>query len=196
MTSDSDALLQQVANPGSEKTDLPSPSELVTALLETEKIAKKSQISGSFAQLIGTWRLCFVTGTKGKKSGFSLGQGKYIPRFIQISLSYSPTEQSPQNQGKVENCVNLGLLQLSLTGPVKFLAPKNMLVFDFTRMNLKLFGANVYDGYIRSGEAREASFYTSQVSKQAFFTYFYISQSALAARGRGGGKALWSRFNN
>ena len=69
MTSDSDALLQQVANPGSEKTDLPSPSELVTALLETEKIAKKSQISGSFAQLIGTWRLCFVTGTKGKKSG-------------------------------------------------------------------------------------------------------------------------------
>lgn len=111
-------------------------------------------------------------------------------------MSYSPTEESPQNQGKVENCVNLGPLQLSLTGPVKFLAPKNMLVFDFTRMNLKLFGANVYDGYIRSGEAREASFYTSQVSKQAFFTYFYISQSALAARGRGGGKALWSRFNN
>ncbi len=192
----SDVLLQQVAKSFIEKTDLPSPSEVVTALVETEKTAKKQKVSYSFDELISTWRLCFVTGTKRKKSGISLGKGRYLPRLIEISLSYSSTAESPHNQGRVENCVNLGLLKLSLTGPVKFLAPKNILVFDFTRMNIKLFGATVYDGYIRSGEAKEASFYTDKVSKQAFFSYFYLSESVIAARGRGGGLALWSKLNS
>jgi hypothetical protein len=35
-----------------------------------------------------------------------------------------------------------------------------------------------------------------KISKQAFFTYFYVSEEAMAARGKGGGIALWSRVKN
>jgi hypothetical protein len=60
-------------------------------------------------------------------------------------------------------------------------------------MNLKLFGVTLYDNYIRAIKAREESFYTDKISQQAFFAYFYLSEGAIAARGRGGGLALWSR---
>ena len=192
----SNNLLEQIANSGTDQTNLYPPPEVVTALLEAEKTAKKQKISYSFPELIGTWRLCFVTGVKRKKAGINLGKGRYLPQFLKISLTYSHTEKSDSNQGKVENCVNLGLLQLSLTGPVKFIAPKNLLVFDFTRMNFKLLGLTLYNGYIRSGKEKEANFYQEKISKQAFFAYFYISKSAIAARGRGGGLAIWEKVNN
>ena len=188
-------ILQQAANYFSDQTNLPSASEVVNALLEAEKIAKKEKISYSWESLIGNWRLCFITGTKKtrKKAGIVLGAGRYLPRLVHISLNYSPTKESSDNQGNVENCVSVGGLQLSLTGPVKFLAPKNILAFDFTRMKLKLFGFTLYNGYIRDGKTKEASFYNDKISQQAFFAYFYITKSAIAARGRGGGLALWTK---
>ena len=191
----SNLILQQAANYFLDQSNLPSSSEVVNALLEAEKLAKKEKINYSWESLIGNWRLCFVTGTKKtrKKAGIVLGAGKYLPRFVKISLNYFPSEESSENQGNVENCVNVGGLQLSLTGPVKFIAPKNILAFDFTRMKLKLFGLTFYDGYIRDGKTKEASFYTDKIFQQAFFAYFYITDSAIAARGRGGGLALWTK---
>ena len=205
---ESDVILEQAVLASSDKTDLPSPSSVVAALLAVER-AKQQKISYSFEQLIGTWRLCFVTGTKKsrQRAGIVLGAGRYIPRFVKISLNYSSAEPSPLDRGRVENRVNLAALQLSLTGPVRFLSPKNLLAFDFTRMNLKLFGVTLYHGYIRSGKAEDAtaeassavsvvrkeSFYTDKISHQAFFAYFYIGEKAIAARGKGGGLALWSR---
>ncbi|MGK7896139.1 MAG: hypothetical protein AB4372_21625 [Xenococcus sp. (in: cyanobacteria)] len=188
-------ILQQAASYFTDKTDLPSTSEVVTSLLEAEKIAKKEKISYSWDDLIGTWRLCFVTGTKKtrKKAGIVLGAGRYLPRIVKISLNYLPREESLSNQGNVENSVEIGGLQLSLTGPVKFLAPKNILAFDFTRIKVKFFGLTLYDGYIRGGKTKEESFYTDRISQQAFFSYFYITDLAIAARGRGGGLALWSK---
>ena len=188
-------ILQRAANYFTEQTNLPSSSEVVNALLEAEKTAKKENISYSWEDLIGNWRLCFVTGTKKtrKKAGVVLGAGRYLPRLVKISLNYSSQEDSLANQGTVENRVEIGSLQLSLTGPVKFVAPKNILAFDFTRMNLRLLGLTLYDGYIRDGQAKEASFYDERISKQAFFAYFYVTDSAIAARGRGGGLALWSK---
>lgn len=186
-------LLEQVFTAGIEKNNLPPAPEIINALLETEKTAKKQKISYSFNELIGTWRLCFVTGVKRKKAGITLGKGQYLPRLIKITLSYTCTQESDPNHGKVENCVNLGILQLSLTGPVKFIEPRNLLVFDFTRMNLKILGKTIYDGYIRSGAEKENNFYAEKVSKQAFFAYFYVSDSVIAARGRGGGLAIWTK---
>jgi hypothetical protein len=172
-----------------------SPNIIVAKLLTAEKEAKKKKISFSFAQLIGTWRLCFITGTKKtrKRAGIILGAGKYLPQFLKITLTYQTTEDEQPNRGRVENCVDLKLIKLSLTGPVKFLTPQNILAFDFTRMQLKLFGLTLYDGYIRSGAEKEANFATESIKKQAFFTYFYLQPSVIAARGRGGGLALWTR---
>ena len=189
-------ILQQAANYFTDQTNLPSASEVVNSLLEAEKIAKKEKISYSWDNLIGTWRLCFVTGTKKtrKKTGIVLGAGRYLPKIVKISLSYSSQEESSTNQGNVENSVEIGGLKLSLTGPVKFVTPKNILAFDFTRMQIKFFGLTIYNGYIRDGKNKEASFYNNKISQQAFFSYFYITNSAIAARGRGGGLALWSKI--
>lgn len=172
-----------------------SSDKVVTALLAVEKKAKKQKINYSFEQLLGTWRLCFITGTKKtrKRAGVVLGAGRYLPQLIKITITYQKSEDDTSDRGTVENCVNLKLFKLALTGPVKFLTPQNILAFDFTRMHLELLGITLYDGYIRSGAAKEASFDTDSIKKQAFFTYFFIDKSAIAARGRGGGLALWSK---
>jgi hypothetical protein len=51
----------------------------------------------------------------------------------------------------------------------------------------------LYDGYIRNGRDSEAKFYEESVKEQAFFTYFLVEERCMAARGRGGGLALWTR---
>ena len=174
------------------------PDEVVKALLSAEKTAKKQKVNYSFEQLLGTWRLCFVTGTKKtrKRAGIILGAGKYLPQFLRITIAYQKERDGQSNRGTVTNCVNLKLLRLSLTGPIKFLTPQNILAFDFTRMQLEFLGIMLYNGYIRSGVAKEDSFYNDPIKKQAFFTYFYVSDRAIAARGRGGGLALWTKYSS
>ena len=176
---------------------LPSPSQVVNALLEAEKMSKKQKTHYSFPQLVGTWRLHFVTGTKKTraKAGIVLGAGRYLPKFIKISLSYSDrvlaTPPQGTEAGTVTNTVQIGGLKLALEGPIKFLPQKNILAFDFTRLSVNLFGIQLYQGYIRGGEVKEKEFYREKVGKQAFFAYFLVQDNFIAARGRGGGLALW-----
>ncbi|MDJ0689692.1 MAG: hypothetical protein QNJ41_14410 [Xenococcaceae cyanobacterium MO_188.B32] len=192
------SLLQQVAiSPENKSTFLPATSQIVDALLEAEKIGKKEKIHYSFHQLLGTWQLRFITGTKKTraKAGIVLGAGRYLPKFIKICLTYSERllAKPPQDiqAGTVENLVKLGGLKLALEGPIKFVPQKNILAFDFTRLNVNFFGIKLYHGYIRGGKTKEQEFYRESVGKQAFFAYFLIQDNFIAARGRGGGLALW-----
>ena len=190
------SILEQAAKSNSK----PSPDTVVAALLAAEKNAKKSKIRHAFQQLTGNWRLCFITGTKKtrQKAGIVLGAGRYIPEWVaKIQIAYSPAETvtgaaANSETGKVENSVTVGAIELALSGPTKFL-PNNILAFDFTRIAVKLLGKTVYKGYIRGGEAREAEFLSLSVAKQAFFAYFLVENEIIAARGRGGGLALWAR---
>jgi hypothetical protein len=175
----------------------PVPEAVVEALLQAEKTAKQSKVRHTYPQLLGTWRLGFITGTKRsrKRAGVILGAGRFLPSWVKIHLSYSQSE-SNQEQGTVQNSVAFGLLQLVLTGPTQFWSKTNMLAFDFTRMRVSLSGLKLYDGYIRKGQDREARFYEQGVKEQAFFTYFLVQNNAIAARGRGGGLALWTRVSD
>ena len=194
-------LLKQAVSLDSNKSDLPSPAQIVAALLKLEKDVKKKQINRNFTDLIGCWNLRFITGTKKtrKKAGVILGAGKYIPRFISIKITYEGDEsplrdrQSIDNTGRVINSVQLASIQLSLTGPAKLLAHKSIMAFDFTTIKVVVFGLKLYDGYIKNGKAREANFYHQTIKEQAFFNYFYVSEDLIAARGKGGGLALWGR---
>ncbi|MGB7708935.1 MAG: hypothetical protein WBL95_05210 [Microcoleus sp.] len=177
----------------------PSADVVVAALLAAEKSAKKTKPRYSFNQLTGNWQLCLITGTKKtrKKAGIVLGAGRYIPQWIaKISIAYAaePVAEGEENSeiGRVENSVKVGTMELTLSGPTKFL-PNNILAFDFTRITVKLLGKTVYQGSIRGGEAREAEFLSLSVGKQAFFAYFLVEDGIIAARGRGGGLALWGR---
>ncbi|MEM6399334.1 MAG: hypothetical protein AAF757_03760, partial [Cyanobacteria bacterium P01_D01_bin.116] len=173
-------------------TKAPVSEAVVKSLIEAEITAKQAKVSYSYSQLLGNWRLGFITGTKKtrKRAGVVLGAGKFLPKLIKIQLSYSQLEDIPE-KGNVENSVELGLLKIVLTGPVQFWSKKNILAFDFTKMRLSLSGLNLYQGYIRGGEEREKNFDKQTLKQQAFFTYFLIKDSYIAARGRGGGLALW-----
>lgn len=175
-------------------TKAPEPKAVVEALIAAEKAAKQTKIDYKFSQLIGNWRLGFITGTKKtrKRAGVVLGAGRFLSKLVKIQLSYSKSDDSSE-KGNVDNSVQFGLLKIVLTGPVQFWKKKNILAFDFTRMRLSLSGLNLYQGYIRNGKDREENFYKQTLKEQAFFTYFLIEDNYIAARGKGGGLALWTR---
>ncbi len=187
------SLIELVVNSTAKISDLPDPDSLVQALLEIEKYTKKSKISASFSELIGVWNLRFITGTKKsrKRAGIALGAGKYIPQLLKIQITYERDPQQKANLGRVKNTVKVGFIGFSLTGPVKFIDSKNILAFDFTAILIKIFGKDIYSGYIRNGAVREMEFHHQKISQQAFFSYFLIRDNVIAARGRGGGLALW-----
>lgn len=179
----------------------PSSQELVDILLKAEKQAHKNKLKYDFQQLIGNWRLCFITGTRNSRQilGNFIKDGFYVPSFINIYLSYSLTENSEntleanKNIGTIQNNVSLGLVKFSLTGPAKFISKKNIMAFDFTRLTLSILGKKIYSTDVRGGKSSEEKFYQESVSKQAFFAYFLVQENLVAARGRGGGLALWKK---
>ncbi len=60
----SSLLEQAVTFLAGESVAAPPAAQVVEALLQAEKTAKQQKNSYSFGQLIGTWRLGFITGTK------------------------------------------------------------------------------------------------------------------------------------
>ena len=189
------SIVERAAKLTAKPADIPNSSEVVEALLEIEKAQKKAKNNYCFTDLIGTWNLRFITGTKKsrKRMGIALGSGRYIPQLLSIQIAYEADRQKTFNTGRVKNTVIVGFITFSLSGPVKFLERKNILAFDFTRTIVKFFGRSIYDGYIKDGASREQKFYQEKINQQAFFSYFLIQDRFIAARGKGGGLALWTK---
>lgn len=180
------------------KKSRPTPESLVTALVNLEKTAKKEKEPVSYQKLIGQWRLWFITGTKKarKRSGIALGAGRYLPNWIKISLSYSQNHEinlPDAEAGKVENSVQIAGLNFTLSGATKFFPQQKLLAFDFTEIKILIGGKPIYSGNIRGGKKRYETFYKQPLKQQAFFRYFLLEEELIAARGRGGGLAIWRR---
>lgn len=184
---------------------LPKPKVVVEALLQMEKIArskksqtdKQDQARDVFQQLMGTWQLGFITYKRARyePKKVVLGAGIFIPPWVKIHLSYF-SKNLADGQGTVENSVKLGLLKIVLKGPVQFYTKTNILMFDFTHMDAYFSGWQLYTGYIRNGIKREKYFYKKALKEQAFFSYFLVENNFIAARGKGGGLALWTKSMN
>lgn len=177
---------------------LPAAEAVGNALLQVEKAAKQQRLTYHFESLLGQWRLCFATGTRKarKRGGIILGKGFYVPKFVPAYISFAAQVQTPggdSGRGEISNQVQLGMLLLKLTGPCQYLNKKNLLAFDFTQMQLNLLGRTVYSGNIRGGKAKAQNFYNQSIAKLPFFAFFLVTEDFIAARGRGGGLALWIR---
>ena len=170
-------------------------SELVyQALLGAEKNSHQQKHKYEFNQLLGDWRLIFITGTKEsqKKLGGLLGKGFYLPSFVKVIISYFP-EKNHDNQGNVANKVEVGLVKFNVTGPIKYVDKKNILAFDFNHLIMSVLGVKTFQTDIRGGKKDESKFYKQSINNQAFFSYFLVTEDFIAARGRGGGLALWRK---
>ncbi len=194
-------ILEQAAKSVTDKTVKKPPiPDLITALLESEAAAKKNKPEANFSQLIGNWRLCFVSSKQTAKTAQK--SGRYLPNFLNIQLGYSPTtlekveidQGSDFTPGSIQNIIQVASVKFTINGPAKFYPRKSLLAFDFTRMKVQIFGITLYHGYIRGGKRSEAKFYQKKINQQAFFAYFLLTKEAIAARGRGGGLALWARI--
>ena len=182
---------------GVSKVSRPAVESVVNALLQAEKTAKQERLTYPLNALLGQWRLCFTTGTrKRQKGGIALGKGLYLPRFTPAYIGFHASEATIASQGEeveISNQVQLGGLRLKFTGPAKYLGKKNLLAFDFTQLQLEVFGKKLFSTGVRGGQAKAAAFSNQPIAQLPFFAFFRITEDFIAARGRGGGLAVWIR---
>jgi hypothetical protein len=176
-SADSAAIFARVAT-----SDRPSTSEVIKALLSTEKALKKTSVQIPLAALVGTWQLRFTSGAKKTKRGLKLGKGYYLPTWIYAAISFEAI-------GKVQNQLRLGGLEIRFTGPCRAHEKQNILVFDFTQLQVLLGEKVLYSRSINKYPVEE--FGTRSIAKLPFFVFLWASSESIAARGRGGGLAVW-----
>jgi len=184
------AILDQVVySYGQGKGDRPSPDRVVAALLQAEQTTRRQHLSLPFPE--GQWRLCFTTGVKKRsQGGIALGKGFYLPRLIPAGITFEADVPGALT-GVVQNQIQLGGLFLQLSGVCRYQPPKNLMVFDFTALHLCLFGLTLYQGAIRGGSARAEAFAKMAIAQLPFFAFFCVGDRYIAARGKGGGLAIW-----
>jgi hypothetical protein len=95
------------------------------------------------------------------------------------------------DQLTIQNQLQVGPLKLRFTGPAKFLPKKNLLAFDFVRLQLWVGNLPVVNFSLRGKVAKDDSFAATPVGQLPFFAFFAAQDDYVAARGRGGGLALW-----
>jgi hypothetical protein len=169
----------------------PAAAAVVSALLQAEQATKRDRLQFDSAQLLGTWRLYFVTSGKVKLGDKRL-RGFYLPGFLPASIGFAPGNESPI---EVTNQVNVGLVKLKLTGPARYEARKNLVPFDFTRLEVKVLDRSVYQGKFPSPREGQV-FREIAIGKLPFFAFFQINDRFIAARGRGGGLAMWVKLTH
>lgn len=172
----------------------PAAEVVVNALLQAEKVAKQQRLIYDFESLLSKWRLCFATGTKKarERGGIVLGKGLYVPKFVAVQISFSADLEQELGRGEIANQVQLfGVVEADSSA--QYLGKKNLLAFDFNYMLVSLFGRGVYNRQIRSGKVQTEDFYNQPIAKLPFFAFFLVTEDLIAARGRGGGLALWIR---
>ena len=178
----------------------PDPQAVVSALIAAEKQSKKEKRQYQYDDLLGTWRLGFVSGTQTVRSRPNArptkkpGKGRFLPGLLKVEITYKlKDDQSSAPLNEVDNQVTLGPFQLCLSGPTRFWPKPNALAFDFTKLAVSLGNWTPYQGSIRGGEESRQQFEAQALKDQAFFTFFLVEDTHIAARGKGGGLALWTR---
>jgi hypothetical protein len=161
------------------------------ALLEAEGQAKQQRHTIDTAALLGNWRLRFTAPNKpAYKAGQPVGKGFYWPAIAPGTISFSRSDDNPAALA-IQNQLQVGPLKLQFSGPAKFLPKKNLLAFDFVRLQLFVGNWQLLTLPIPGKTSRGESFQATAISQLPFFAFFAATEDYLAARGRGGGLALW-----
>ncbi len=190
LVNNSDVGFVEMINRAAGSSDRPIRAEMVAALQAAEVAARKDKLVIPFESLLGEWRLCFATGaSRPKGKAAKLGRGYYLPKFIPASITFT-RDNDAEITGTVTNQLLVGTVKFKFDGPCRYLGKKNLLAFDFTELELKLLGATVYRGNIRSKRSG-FDFAKLSIADLPFFAFFWASETSIAARGRGGGLALW-----
>jgi hypothetical protein len=169
----------------------PGAKQVIQALLDAERQTKQQRQQLSPEALLGTWRLRF---TAPKKSAYKAGQpegsGFYMPGLAAATLGFSHGNAA-DDPLTIQNQLQIGPLKLRFTGPARFLPKKNLLAFDFVRLQVLISSLCLIDVPLRGRSKKSEIFSATPVGKLPFFAFFAACDRYIAARGRGGGLALW-----
>eukprot|EP00586_Coscinodiscus_wailesii_P017840 CAMPEP_0172510276 /NCGR_PEP_ID=MMETSP1066-20121228/227571_1 /TAXON_ID=671091 /ORGANISM="Coscinodiscus wailesii, Strain CCMP2513" /LENGTH=271 /DNA_ID=CAMNT_0013289173 /DNA_START=125 /DNA_END=941 /DNA_ORIENTATION=+ len=184
------------------ETKKEDPVEVYTALENLEKLMRKkckaepeTAASEILANLNGSWRLVFTTGTKDtqKKIGAKIN---YFP--IKAVQSFDTTSDPMQ----IRNGIYLGDFNvIKFFGDFEFDLQKSKLEFDFDKIAVLGFEINLGKG--KAAEIGAATGLGSDNNKQLiekkkkpFFNWISADDNIATARGGGGGLALWKRIDD
>ncbi len=185
------AVLTQAAQAYRDGGDRPAASAVVEALLQAEKAAKQQQLTYAFEPFLGDWQLCFSTGVrKVQRGGIALRKGFYLPKFSPAQIGFSTSDPSC-NQGEITNQIAFAGLRVWLAGRCRFSNRKNLLAFDFHQIQIFGFDRLFYKS--KFGKRKPEEFEQESIAKLPFFAFFLATPDLIAARGRGGGLAIWVR---
>jgi hypothetical protein len=167
----------------------PTAAATVMALLQTEESIRQTRTQFTESDLLGNWRLHFVSAGKVNLISKRL-RGFFLPSFLPAQIGFQRSDMNDSAPLCVTNQITIGLIQLKFTGPARFESKKNLLGFDFTRLEIIALGQRVYEGAVPSSRKNQ-KFQDISIGKLPFFAFFAVTDSFIAARGRGGGLAMW-----
>lgn len=167
----------------------PTAAATVMALLQTEESIRQARTQFTESDLLGNWRLHFVSAGKVNLTTKRL-RGFFLPSFLPAQIGFQRSDMNDSVPLCVTNQITIGLIQLKFTGPARFELKKNLLGFDFTRLEIIVLGQRVYEGAVPSSRTNQ-KFQDISIGKLPFFAFFAVADGFIAARGRGGGLAMW-----
>jgi hypothetical protein len=167
----------------------PTAAATVMALLQTEESIRQTRTQFTESDLLGNWRLHFVSAGKVNLISKRL-RGFFLPSFLPAQIGFQRSDMNDSAPLCVTNQITIGLIQLKFTGPARFESKKNLLGFDFIRLEIIALGQRVYEGAVPSSRTNQ-KFQDIAIGKLPFFAFFAVTDGFIAARGRGGGLAMW-----
>ncbi|MGD1860791.1 MAG: hypothetical protein ACFB0E_12565 [Leptolyngbyaceae cyanobacterium] len=186
-----DTVEQAVAAFCKNSAQRPDGRAVTAALLQLERAAKRAKVAIPLKSLLGTWRLCFNAGKGAKfEAEEPAGNGFYIPKLAIARLAFTD-DSAGECFLAISNELHVGPLQVHFTGPARYPGRKNLLAFDFTQLQVSCFGLKVYQGKVESKKRAGKPFQEIPMGQLPFFAFFAAQEQYLAARGRGGGLAIW-----
>ncbi|MFM9047851.1 MAG: hypothetical protein ACKOOH_09410, partial [Cyanobium sp.] len=171
------ALASQPASTGHDEASLPDGP----ALLEMERHSRSEGSGLRVGDLIGRWRLDQLWGKgRSRPSSFSAA----LLRSLAARLEIAPG--APAENLRLGNAVNLGALELRCEGDGQLQGRRPLLVFWFERLQLRLGGMVLLERPLPRPQEKRLPFFELIAAERT-------GEGWLAARGRGGGLALWRR---
>jgi len=175
--------------------------DIYASIVALEK-AKKADRRVSGDELNGKWRLVYTSGTKKvaanlNRAGFG---GSYFP--VRAVQSFDV------GAGRIRNGIYLGPLKFFFDGPFVWRERLSMLEFTFTKVSLAVgpFGPvsfDIDDGKwdavkmaeqsASDGQGKVEKGNASKPGANPFFKFVHTDEKCIAARGRVGRLALWSK---
>lgn len=154
----------------------------ITELKSLETVARINGSGLEISELIGRWNVREIWS---KGSDRPSAAGGLLLRSLAATLEI---DQKEKGELKLSNTISLGVLRLTFYGPGRVKTKRPLLFFSLTRMEIRIGKTKVFTLALPQAPPNKQPFFALIAAEHA-----KGEPAWLAARGRGGGVALWER---